>query len=66
MTAILQIGLEVTLVSKEQFEREKNYRIAISIAKGMLDKGVIDQDDFSVIDNMLSEKYCPVLRELYR
>jgi len=43
-----------------QFQREMNYRIAISFAKVLHAKGLISQGEFVHIDTMLTENLCPV------
>ncbi len=47
-------------MTKEQFQAEKLYYISFSIAKSMLEKGVIDEEVFATIDEKLLEKYRPV------
>jgi len=47
-------------MTKEQFEREKNYRISIAIAKTMLSRRIINEKEYSKIDKMLVAKYNPV------
>lgn len=47
-------------MSKQQFQAEKQYYIALSIAKSMLEKGIIDEGVFTVIDTKLLEKYRPI------
>ena len=54
----------VNRMSKEQFEREKNYRVSLAIAKSMLKKGIITDDDYSIIDTMLKDKYRPIIGSL--
>lgn len=44
-----------------QFDREKNYRISLAIAKAMLSQGLIDKKDFSKIDALLITKYRPII-----
>ena len=51
---------EVLQMSEKQFQAEKLYYISISIAKSMLEKGVIDREVFAVIDTKLLEKYRPI------
>ncbi len=51
-------------MSKEQFEREKNYRVSLSIAKSMLKKGIITEQDYCKIDTMLIAKYRPIIGSL--
>lgn len=47
-------------MTDEQFRAEKLYYISLSIAKSMLEKGVIDREVFTIIDTKLLEKYRPV------
>ena len=47
-------------MTKEQFNREKNYRVSISIAKNLLDKGIISEKDYRKIDTTLAQKYRPI------
>lgn len=47
-------------MTKEQFDREKNYRISLAIAKTMLNRGLINDKDYQKIIAMLIVKYKPV------
>lgn len=47
-------------MSEKEFQAEKLYYISMSVAKSMLQKGVIDEEVLTVIDTKLLEKYCPV------
>jgi len=47
-------------MNDKQFQAEKLYYISLSIAKSMLDKGVIDREVFTIIDTKLMEKYRPL------
>mgnify|MGYP005952744075 CR=1 len=51
-------------MTAEQFEREKNYRISVNIAKEMLSKAIIDKSDFRKINKLLVKKYNPVVGAL--
>ena len=42
-----------------QFERERRYRVAMAIAKSMLRQGVIDNEDYETIKQIMIEKYNP-------
>ena len=42
-------------MTEEQFRAEKLYYISLSIAKSMLEKGVIDREVFTIIDTKLLE-----------
>lgn len=61
MPAISRTGLEeARQMTEEQFRAEKLYYISLSIAKSMLEKGVIDREVFTIIDTKLLEKYRPI------
>lgn len=51
-------------MTKEQLEREKNYRVSISLLKTLLDKGLITKKDYRKIDTRLAQKYRPVFGSL--
>lgn len=59
-SAMSGTDLEVAVMSEKQFQAEKLYYISISIAKSMLEKGVIDEEVLSIIDTKLVEKYRPI------
>ena len=40
------------------------YRISLSVAKSMLEKGIISKEEYSEIDTILLEKYRPALGTL--
>ena len=46
-------------MTTEQFERERQFRVAISIARAMFQEGVIDIADFEKIKLIMIEKYNP-------
>ena len=48
-------------MTAEQFEREKKYQVAVAVARSMLEKGVIDEQDFLRIEEKMREKFRPVL-----
>lgn len=47
-------------MNQEQFKREKNYRVTIAIAKSMLLRELITEQEYNKIDKMLKIKYKPV------
>lgn len=47
-----------------QFQAEKRYQVAISIAKTLLEKGLLTQEEYAVIDTNLLEKFQPALGTL--
>lgn len=51
-------------VSEEQFRAERLYLISLLVAKSMLQKGIISEDEYSEIDTILLEKYRPTLGTL--
>ena len=50
----------VPLLTKEQFERELNYRAALSIARQMREGGLVTPGEFVQIDRFLRRKFSPV------
>lgn len=46
-------------MTTEQFERERQFRVAMSVVRSMLRQGVIDRDDFTEMRRLLIEKYKP-------
>lgn len=56
----------VPLLTKEQFERELNYRVALSIAKQMREGGLVTPGEFVQIDTFLRRKFSPVWGGLYQ
>jgi hypothetical protein len=52
-------------MSKEQFEREKQYQTAIAVAKSMLRNAVITADEYLAIDTILRDKYRPIIGSLF-
>lgn len=53
-------------MTKEQFDRETNYRAAISMIRGLLIKGLITRREYVRIDTILARKLSPVWGVLYR
>lgn len=51
-------------MDKVKFRAERIYQITISIAKAMLEKGTISEDEYAQIDTILLEKYRPILGTL--
>ena len=47
-------------MTPEQFNREKAYHVALSIAKSMLKSGMITEQEYKQIDFIILEKYRPV------
>ena len=53
-------------MTPEQFDREKAYRITLSIAKTMLQRELITEQEYKKIDGMMLGKYRPLLGVLIR
>lgn len=54
----------IQLHSKDEFEREKQYLAARSVAESMYKAGIISDKELSEIDTILLEKYRPSLSAL--
>ena len=65
--AILRIGLgKGLLMTNEQFERERRYRVAVSIAAAMRKQSLISEDEYGIINKTMIEKYKPLFGGLIR
>ena len=47
-------------MTKEQFEREKDYQTSRAIVKVMLDKGLVTEKEYKKIDTKLAGRYRPL------
>ena len=54
------------LMTNDQFERERRYRVAISVAVAMLKQGLISEDEYQIIKERMIEKYKPLFGGLVR
>ncbi len=54
----------VERMTNEQFRREKNYRLAMSIATTMLKRELITESEYKTIGGTFVEKYKPVIGSL--
>ena len=48
-------------MTKERFEREKNYQTSRAIVKSMLNNGVITEKEYKKIDTKLVGRYRPLI-----
>jgi len=48
-------------MNQEQFNRERLYQATLSVARIMLQKGLITAGELAVIDTKMREKYRPLL-----
>lgn len=53
-------------MTPEQFKSEKDYRVTLSIAKSMLQRGLITEQEYKKIDGIMLEKYRPLLDAVWR
>lgn len=54
------------MMTTEQFDCEKAYRVTLAIAKTMLQKGLITEQEYKRINRMMLEKYRPLLGIVWR
>jgi hypothetical protein len=54
------------VMTKEQFEREKNYGVSMAVARIMLAGGIISDRDYRKIDTIFKQKYQPIIGTIYR
>ncbi|MGL5972652.1 MAG: SHOCT domain-containing protein [Oscillospiraceae bacterium] len=52
-------------MSKEQFQNERDYQITLSIAKTLLEKGLLTEDEYRQIDTILLSDFEPTLGTLF-
>lgn len=52
-------------MSEEQMEKEKMYLTTMSIAKNLLNKGVISEEEYAQIDTNFQQKYAISLSTLF-
>lgn len=64
-SAMSLTGSEVTVMTKEQMEKEKMYLTTMSIAKNLLNKGVISEEEYAQIDTNFQQKYAISLSTLF-
>ena len=65
-TATSQTASKVVIaMTEEQFEREKLYQASMNLFKIMLEKGLITEEQYAIIDTKMLEKYRPLLGTLF-
>lgn len=58
MHATSQTGSKaVTTMSKKEFEAEKKYLLAVTIAKKLREKGLLTEEEYREIDTKLKAEY---------
>ena len=63
--AILNTDLGESVMTKEQFEREKSYKTTMYIAKKLLKNGIINKDEYRIVDTNCRQKYQPVFGDIF-
>lgn len=51
-------------MTDEQFEREKLYQASMEMFRAMLGQGLVTEEEYTVIDARMREKYSPVIGTL--
>lgn len=64
-SAMWSIGLEVAVVTKEQFRNEKLYQTTMLMARNLHDQGILSDEEYGQIDTIFKEKYKPTLGTLF-
>lgn len=64
-SVISQTDLEVAAMTKEQMEKETMYQATMSIAKNLLGKGIISEEEYAQIDTNFRNKYGISLSTLF-
>ena len=63
--AILNTDLGESVMTKEQFEREKSYQTTMYIARKLLKIGIINEDEYRTVDTNCRQKYQPVFGDIF-
>ena len=48
-------------MDKEKYEAELHYQTIMATVRKMLENGIIDETDYTIIDTKMKEKYHPFL-----
>ena len=51
-------------MSEEMFTAEMRYQTAVSLAKKLLEQGLLTEEEYAVIDTILLKEICPSLGTL--
>lgn len=65
MNAMWLTDLEVARMSEDQFRNEKLYQATMSLARSMLEKSMISEEDYHEFDTIMLEKYQPIFGTLF-
>ncbi len=64
-SVIFHTGLEVQIMSKDQFHREKLYQVTMYQIRTLMKKGLISEEEYRQIDTMFIRKYRPTFGTLF-
>ena len=66
MSATSQTASEAVMaVNEDQFEREKLYQATMNMFRSMLKNGLINEEQYAIIDTKMLQKYQPLLGTLF-
>ena len=66
MSATSQTASEAVMaMNEDQFEREKLYQATMNMFRSMLKKGLITEEQDTIIDTKMLHKYQPLLGTLF-
>lgn len=51
-------------MTEAQFQAEKQYQVALSMAKSLLGKGLLTREEYATIDAILLDEFRPLLGSL--
>ena len=63
--AILNTDLGESVMTQEQFDREKQYQLTMYIARKLLKSGIINKDEYRTVDTNCRQKYQPVFGDIF-
>lgn len=52
------------MMTTEQFNCERDYRVSMAIIKSLLEKELITPKEYAKIDTIMTKKYCPIIGSL--
>lgn len=55
----------VMVMNEDQFEREKLYQATMNMFRSMLKKGLITEEQYTIINTNMLQKYQPLLGTLF-
>lgn len=66
MSATSQTASEAVMaMNEDQFEREKLYQATMNMFRSMLKKGLNTEEQYTIIDTKMLQKYQPLLGTLF-